>query len=126
MRGPCSSGNATRATPPPPPGWRTKTKTWEEMTRWERLVHVLERDGPQTTGALGHIKGIGENVRGIRIEANRGLRPYGMSVESEPTTDLDADRKKIPNATYRLVNPELERGLKRTERVLAGMQGRLL
>ena len=126
MRAPCSSGNATRATPPPPPGWRTKTKTWEEMSHWERLVHVLERDGPQTTGALGHIKGIGENVRGIRIEANRGLARYGMFVESEKTEALDADGKQIPNATYRLVNLRLKPHLERTERVLAGMQGRLL
>ena len=122
MRGTCSSGNATRSYPPA--NWRIKH--WADMTHWERLVCVLERDGPHTTGALGHIRGIGENVRGIKIEANRNLARYGLFVKSEKTTTLDAEGKPIPNATYRLVDLRLEAGLKRTERVVAGMgQGRL-
>ena len=119
---PCTSGNATRSAPPIL-SWRTKA--WEGMAHWERLVSVLERDGPQTTGQLGHIKGIGENVRGIKIEANRNLARYGMFVKSEETKTLDAEGKRIPNATYRLVNHALQPHLDRTAAVVAEAQGRL-
>jgi len=82
--------------------WRVKT--WAGMARWERLCSVLDERGPMTTGALGMVKGIGENVRGIRREADRNLARYGMKIIAEETHELTADGEKINNATYRLVN----------------------
>ena len=96
----CISGNATRSAPLP--GWQTKD--WDDMWNWERLVCALERGGPQTTGKLGHMYGIGENVRGIKVEANRHLARYGLSIKSEKTRELDLHGGRIWNATYRLVD----------------------
>jgi len=93
--------------------WRGRA--WADMSHWERLVAVLESQGPKTTGELGHIRGIGENVRGIRREADRNLRQYGLRIKGEPTTKLAADGRKINNATYRLVNAALAPHLARTE-----------
>ncbi len=96
--------------------WRTD---WPMMRNWERLVWTLYQRGPMTTGALGHVYGIGENVRGIRREADRALAKYGLYIKSERTEGL-------PNATYRLARLALREPLKRTEAVVARAQGRLL
>ncbi len=81
--------------------------------RWACLVDAL-RSGPKTTGELGYVRGIGENVRGIRREADRNLRRIDFSIESEETERRDAGGEPIPNATYRLVDLELQRHLDRT------------
>lgn len=54
--------------------------TWAEMPKWQRLCSYLELHGPTTTGVLGHQKGIGENVRGIRREACANLRGRASSI----------------------------------------------
>ena len=88
------------------------------LPRWAYLVSVLQ-GCPLTTGALGHLRGIGENVRGIRISANLHLQTIGYEIRSEPTTWRDTQGNRIPNATYRLVDTHLERHLQRTERTIA-------
>jgi len=93
---------------------RLLAKTWDGMSRWERMVFVLYHRGPMTSGALGHIYGIGENVRGIRIEANHGLRGTGWHVDSRKAPDA-------PYHTYELVNVAPQRHVARTNRVLRGM-----
>lgn len=90
--------------------------------RWQRLVDVLRANGPMTTGALGHVYGIGQNVRGIRIEANAGLARLGRPerIDSKPTYEIvDGRRVRRAWATYRLVNVELVPHLERTDRVIA-------
>ena len=74
------------------------------MALWERLVVTLHRDGPTTTGMLGHIVGIGQNVRGIRREADRNLAGTGWQIQSKPTY---VDGKRMPWATYELVHAVL-------------------
>ena len=81
--------------------------------RWACLVDEL-RSGPKTTGELGYVRGIGENVRGIRREADRNLRRIDFSIESAETEQRDAAGEPIPNATYRLVDQQLQRHLDRT------------
>ena len=90
---------------------RLLAKTWDGMSRWERMVFVLYHRGPMTSGGLGHIYGIGENVRGIRIEANHGLRGTGWHVDSRKAPDA-------PYHTYELVNVALQRHVARTNRAL--------
>jgi len=81
--------------------------------RWAHLVDAL-RSGPKTTGELGYIRGIGENVRGIRREADRNLTRIGFHIEGEETEQRDAAGEPIPNATYRLVDDRLQPHLDRT------------
>ena len=81
--------------------------------RWAHLVDAL-RGGPKTTGELGYVRGIGENVRGIRREADRNLRQIDFSIESEETEQSDASGDPISNATYRLVDQQLQPHLDRT------------
>jgi hypothetical protein len=69
------------------------------MPKWKVLVEYLREHGRTTTGALGHIYGIGENIRGIRREANRNLGTSGRIV-SEVTRGKFGER--LPWATYRL------------------------
>ncbi len=89
----------------------------EGEPRWRFLVRVLETCGPMTTGQLGHIYGIGQNVRGIRREANAHLRAEGKQIVSEPT--YDADGKRLPWATYRIVHTEMVKHLERSQAEIA-------
>ena len=83
---------------------------------------------------LGHIVGIGQNVRGIRREADRNLAGTGWQIQSKPT--IGEDGKRLPWATYELVHAVLQRRLEATERRVrecvsgsatrqAGEQGRM-
>jgi hypothetical protein len=78
------------------------------MRAWERLCFVLETAGPQTTGALGHVEGIGQNVRGIKREAERNLAD-GLVILSYETWEEDP-KMGLPRlrewATYELVSRE--------------------
>ena len=82
-------------------------KSWQGMANWERLCFVLETRGPQTTGALGAITGIGQNVRGIMREANARLE--GMTIVSYETWEQNSETS-LPRlrewATYELVARE--------------------
>jgi hypothetical protein len=69
------------------------------MPKWKVLVEYLREHGPTTTGALGHVYGIGENIRGIRREANRNLAGRGY-IRSDETFGPHGER--LPWATYRL------------------------
>ncbi len=89
----------------------------DDESRWQFLVRVLRECGPMTTGQLGHLYGLGENIRGIRREAQANLRRDGWDVKSEPTFDEDGNR--LPWATYQLVNLELQPHLQRTEEQIA-------
>ena len=89
----------------------------EDEARWRFLVRVLETCGAMTTGQLGHLYGLGENIRGIRREAQANLRREGRDILSETTIDEQGNR--LPWATYRLVNLELQPHLRRTEAELA-------
>ena len=95
---------------------RLLAKSWHEMARWERMVFVLYHRGPHTTGALGHIYGIGQNVRGIRREACHALQGSGWTVESRKLAGESYH-------TYRLVNVALRPHLARTKRVVAAISG---
>lgn len=108
--------------PPRPYPWRGRA--WADMPKWQRLCAVLESEGPKTTGELGHIKGIGENIRGIRREANVHLRTMNMEIISETTWKRDAQGEPIANATYRLVDSLLAKHLKRTVEKIEGLRGR--
>jgi len=98
-------------------GFQKKDGSWP---RWVHLVRAL-RNGPKTTGQLGFVRGIGENVRGIRIEANRHLPKIDLWIKSESTDLTDADGKVISNATYRLIDLRLQPHLERTQRTLQQM-----
>ena len=44
------------------------------LPRWRKLLdELVRRGGSETTGVLGHVYGIGQNVRGIRYETNAHL-----------------------------------------------------
>jgi hypothetical protein len=72
---------------------------------WRFLVRVLETCGPLTTGQLGHVYGIGQNVRGIKREADVGLSSDRVIISYEtwvknPDTGLPM---YVSWATYELV-----------------------
>jgi len=115
-----ASGNARVLTKPTEADlWaRLADTAWDDMVNWECLVWYLYQHGPNTTGVLGHVYGIGENVRGIRREADRALAKYGLYIKSHKTEGL-------PNATYRLASLALRKALQRTEAVLAEAQREL-
>ena len=87
--------------------------------RWQFLVRVLREQGPMTTGQLGHIYGIGENVRGVCREAITHLKAQGLTILSEPTyEEVDGRRVRRAWATYRLVPIRMVEPLRRTARIL--------
>jgi len=97
---------------------RLAATDWAAMKHWERMVWVLHLHGPTTSGALGHVRGIGQNVRGIRAEADRGLAPHGLYVERERI-------EGVPWKRYRLASLAMRKALERTDAVVAEEQGRL-
>lgn len=76
----------------------------DRVPRWQFLVRVLQENGPQTTGALGHIYGIGENIRGIRREANASLLREGSSLRVVSRRTKTEDGSRPPWRTYQLVD----------------------
>jgi len=117
MRGTCSSGNATRSYPP------------AEGDRWARpgskLRRVFDRlaDGRWHTGSELHAAfgEAGWAWDGAIAQLRAKLRMEGGNIESQSIEGRNEYR-------YRMVLPRqavLEPHLERTERVVAGMQGRL-
>jgi len=76
---------------------------------WRFLVRVLEICGPLTTGQLGHVYGIGQNVRGIKREADAGLPSERVIVSYRTWVENPQNGLPMhaPWATYEVV-PESE------------------
>ena len=122
MRGTCSSGNATRSYPPSEgdrfarPGTK-KRGVYDLLAdgRWHtssELDAAFRKDYPQG----------GWCWDGAKAQLKATLEQHGGTIESQSVEGRLESRHRMVLPRQRVLEPHL----KRTERVLAGMQGRLL
>ena len=145
MRAPCSSGNATRASYPPPnwrecvtdkqlPGMEVALRRWVTTMEFTRLCHKANgngaerecRNGAERLGFRWLDFGVCEDETEDRADNYAHHKLYSMVYPGQ----RPIPHKAMSAATWTRLCREAGcvgvGRLARTERVLAGMQGRLL